>query len=147
MKHREPNRHPGIMCVMQVDSEVAGILIAVGFVLMGLVSMPIAKWFFLGAVLFGVVVALVLRWTKRDKPLQSIGLGSPPPQDSQETSVERQAGCLGRAQRLEGTSSRGAPRNPVRVQHPPASFPTGFVQASGRRVLQPGSACASLRSR
>jgi hypothetical protein len=61
MKHREPNRHPGIMCVMQVDSEVAGILIAVGFVLMGLVSMPIAKWFFLGAVLFGVVVALVLR--------------------------------------------------------------------------------------
>jgi hypothetical protein len=27
-----------------VDSELAGILIAAGFVLMGLVGMPIAKW-------------------------------------------------------------------------------------------------------
>jgi hypothetical protein len=112
MKHRDPNRHPGIMRVMQVDSEVAGILIAAGFVLMGLVGMPIAKWFFLGAVLFGAVVALAVHWSK-SKPLQSIGLGLQPPQDSRETSVERQAGCPERAQRVEGTSSGGAPRKPV----------------------------------
>jgi len=110
MKHREPNRHPGIWRVMQVDSELAGILIAAGFVLMGLVSMPIAKWFFLGAVLFGAVVALVLRWTK-NKPLQSIGLGLQPPQGSHESSLHTQEGCPERGQ-VEGTSSGGAPRRP-----------------------------------
>jgi hypothetical protein len=96
---------------MQVDSELAGILIAAGFVLMGLVGMPIAKWFFLGAVLFGAVVALVLHWTKK-KPLQSIGLGLQPPQGSHESSVERQEGCSERAQGVEGTSSGGAPHRP-----------------------------------
>jgi len=112
MKHREPNRHPGIWRVMQVDSELAGVLIAAGFVLMGLVSMPIAKWFFLGAVLFGVMVAMVLRWTKRDKPLQSIGLGLQPPQGSHASSFEHQEHCRERAQRVEGNSSGAAPRRP-----------------------------------
>ena len=36
-----------------MDSEFAGLLVAVGFVVMGLVSLPIAKWFLLGALLFG----------------------------------------------------------------------------------------------
>jgi len=111
MKHRGPNRHPGIWRVMQVDSELAGILIAAGFVLMGLVSMPIAKWFFLGAVLFGAVVALVLHWTKK-KPLQSIGLGLQPPQGSHESSSERQELGPERAQRIEGNSSDAARRKP-----------------------------------
>ena len=82
---------------------------AAGFVLMGLVSMPIAKWFFLGAVLFGAVVALVLHWTKK-KPLQSIGLGLQPPQGFRETSGKGQEGCPERVQRGEGTASSGAPR-------------------------------------
>ena len=132
MKHREPNRHPGIWRVMQVDSELAGILIAAGFVFMGLVSLPIAKWFFLGAVLFGVVVALVLHWTKKDKPLQSIGLGLQPPQESHESSEEHQELCPERVQRVEGNSSDAARRKPRLSGHPPDSFRTGFVpQAAG----------------
>jgi len=50
---------------MRVDSEFAGLLVAVGFVVMGLVSMPIATWFVLGALLFGVGVALLLRCIRK----------------------------------------------------------------------------------
>jgi hypothetical protein len=50
---------------MRVDSEFAGLLVAVGFLVMGLVSMPIARWFVLAAVALGVLVALVLRFTPR----------------------------------------------------------------------------------
>jgi hypothetical protein len=51
---------------MQVDSGVVGIGIAVGFVVLGLVSMPtLAPIFFLGAVPVGVAVALVLHFTRR----------------------------------------------------------------------------------
>ena len=84
MKHRDPARHPGVWRVMQVDSEWAGVLIAAGFVLMGLVSLPIAKWFFLGAVSVGAIVALLLRFTKSEPP-QSIGLGSQPESSEQST--------------------------------------------------------------
>jgi len=65
MKDRDANRHPGPFRIMQVDSEIAGLLIAVGFLVMGFVSMPIATGFVLGAVGLGVVVALVLRFTPR----------------------------------------------------------------------------------
>ena len=47
---------------MQVDSEFAGILVAVGFLLLGLVSMPVATGFVLGSITLGVVVALLLRF-------------------------------------------------------------------------------------
>jgi hypothetical protein len=50
---------------MQVDSEIAGLLIAVGFLVMGFVSMPIATWFVAGAIALGVVVALLLRFTPK----------------------------------------------------------------------------------
>jgi len=50
---------------MQLDSEFAGLLIAVGFLVMGLVSMPLATGFVLGAFALGVVVALLLRFTPR----------------------------------------------------------------------------------
>ena len=65
MKQRDTNRHPGPFRVMQVDSEFAGLLVAVGFVVMGLVSMPIATWFLLGALLLGVGVALLLRYIRK----------------------------------------------------------------------------------
>jgi len=65
MKQRDANRHPGPWRVMRVDSEFAGVLVAVGFVVMGLVSMPIAKWFLLGALLLGIGVALMLRWIRK----------------------------------------------------------------------------------
>jgi hypothetical protein len=57
--------HPGLWRVMQVDSEFVGLLVAVGFLVMGLVSMPIARWFVLGAIALGVVVALLLRFTPK----------------------------------------------------------------------------------
>jgi len=50
---------------MRVDSEFAGLLVAVGFVVMGLVSMPLATWFLLGALVLGVGVALLLRCTRK----------------------------------------------------------------------------------
>jgi hypothetical protein len=48
MKNRDANRHPGIMRVMKVDSEFAGILVAVGFLVMGAVGLDIGRWFVLG---------------------------------------------------------------------------------------------------
>jgi hypothetical protein len=65
MKDRDASRHPGPWRVMRVDSEFAGLLVAVGFLVMGFVSMPIATWFILGAVALGVFVALVLRFTPK----------------------------------------------------------------------------------
>jgi len=38
---------------MPTDAELAGLLMAVGFVLMGLVALPIVKWFLIGARLLG----------------------------------------------------------------------------------------------
>ncbi len=52
MKNRDANRHPGIMRVMKVDSEFAGILVAVGFLVMGALGL-------------GVAVALLLRFTRK----------------------------------------------------------------------------------
>ena len=65
MKQRDSNRHPGPWRVMRVDSEFAGLFVAVGFVVMGLVSMPIATWFLLGALSLGVGVALLLRCIRK----------------------------------------------------------------------------------
>jgi hypothetical protein len=51
---------------MQVDSEVAGIIVAVGFVVLALVGMPtIAPVFLLAAVPVGLAVALLLRLTRK----------------------------------------------------------------------------------
>ena len=41
---------------MQLDSEFSGLLVAVGFLVMGLVSMPLATGFVLGAIALGVFV-------------------------------------------------------------------------------------------
>jgi hypothetical protein len=54
--------YPGPWRVMHVDSGVVGIAIAAGFVVLGLVSMPIL---FLGAVPLGLAVALFLHFSKR----------------------------------------------------------------------------------
>jgi hypothetical protein len=65
MKHRDPVRHPGPMRLLQEDSEFAGFVVAVGFVVMGVVAIPIAKWFLLGALPLGVGVAALLRSTRK----------------------------------------------------------------------------------
>ncbi len=56
---------------MQLDSEFAGLLVAFGFLLMGLVSMPIATWVFLGALILGCAVALLLRFGRKEKRMSS----------------------------------------------------------------------------
>ncbi len=62
MEDHDAKRHPGPWRVMRVDSEFAGILLAVGFLVMGLVSMPVGAGFVLGSITLGVVVALLLRF-------------------------------------------------------------------------------------
>ena len=61
MKQYDSARHPGPLRVMH-----AGILVAVAFVVEGLVGLPIAKWFLPGAVVLGAAVALLLRFTRKD---------------------------------------------------------------------------------
>jgi hypothetical protein len=70
MKDHDADRHPGPWRVMQVDSEFAGLLLAVGFIVLGLVSMPIGTWFVLGCLVLGGVFALLLRFT----PKKFVGL-------------------------------------------------------------------------
>jgi hypothetical protein len=65
MQFRHPARHPGPFRFLPVDSEVAGILVALGFVVMAVVGIPLARWFVLGAVLLGIPVALLLRLTRK----------------------------------------------------------------------------------
>src|SRR5216684_2645445 len=65
MKDRGSNPHPGPMSFMRVDAELTGIFVAIAFIVLGLVALPEATEFFLGAVLVGVVIALLLRFTSR----------------------------------------------------------------------------------
>jgi hypothetical protein len=57
--------HPGPYRFIRVDSESIGIVIALGFIVMGVISIPIAKWFLLGALLIGGGVALLLRLSRK----------------------------------------------------------------------------------
>jgi len=68
MKNRDGSKHPGPMSFMRVDAELAGFIVAAGFVVMGVVGLPIAKWFLLGAGLLGGGVALLLRLVRRFPP-------------------------------------------------------------------------------
>lgn len=65
MKFSHPARHPGPFRVMQVDSEVAGILVALGFVVMAVVGILLLRWFVLGTALTGILVAMVLRFIRK----------------------------------------------------------------------------------
>ncbi len=64
MKDRDTARHPGPWRVMQVDAESAGILVAVAFVVLGVVGLPIGKWFLLGALALGALIAILLHFVK-----------------------------------------------------------------------------------
>ncbi len=66
MKQHSTNPHPGPFRIPHVDAEIAGILVAIGFVVMGVVAIPIAKWFLLGALVFGGIFALVRYFAGRE---------------------------------------------------------------------------------
>jgi len=53
------------MRFMHVGSESIAIIIAVGFVVLEVVGIPIAKWFLLGAVVLGIAAALLLRFSAK----------------------------------------------------------------------------------
>lgn len=62
----DEKKHPGPFRFMQVDSEFAGILVGVAFVVLGIVSMPtLAPVFLLGSIPVAIVVVLLLRMTKK----------------------------------------------------------------------------------
>jgi len=66
MKDHDANRHPGPWRVMQVVAGVAGLIVAVGFLDMGVVSLPTVKWFVFGTLLLGGGVAVLLRLTRKE---------------------------------------------------------------------------------
>jgi hypothetical protein len=73
MKDHAVQRHPGPWRFMRVDSEVAGILVAVAFLVLGFVSMPVATGFVVGTIALGVVVVLVLRFTPKKFARLAVG--------------------------------------------------------------------------
>ncbi|MGO9403939.1 MAG: hypothetical protein ACLPVW_10775 [Terriglobales bacterium] len=66
MKNCDASRHPGPWRVMKVDSEFAGLLLTVAFLVMGAVGLDIGKWFVMGALVLGVGVALLLRVIRKN---------------------------------------------------------------------------------
>ena len=65
MKYHDQKRHPGPFRIPQIDSEFAGIIVAVSFVILGLVAFPFAKWFLLGALALGIVVVVMFRCLRK----------------------------------------------------------------------------------
>ena len=51
---------------MRVDSEFAGIIVAVAFVVLGVVGLPIGRWFLLGAILLGGSFAVAIKFLRRN---------------------------------------------------------------------------------
>ena len=72
MKTSPGKHHPGPFRTMKVDAEVAGILVAIGFFVMGFVSVPIAKVFLIGAFGVGIAVAIVLGLIRRARDSKRI---------------------------------------------------------------------------
>jgi len=50
---------------MRIDSGVPGLILALGFVIMGVVGVPIAKWFVIAGVGLGVGIAVLLRYLRK----------------------------------------------------------------------------------
>jgi hypothetical protein len=66
VKHHDMDRHPGPMRIMpNVGGESAAIIVAIGFVVLGLVGLPVAKFFLLGAIVVGISVAIFLHFIQK----------------------------------------------------------------------------------
>ncbi|HEY3927156.1 MAG TPA: hypothetical protein VGL89_02170 [Candidatus Koribacter sp.] len=69
MKDRNtPPPHPGPFRIPKLAAEFDSVLIAVGFIVLGLAGLPLAKFFLIGAVAVGVIIAVLFR-ILRKKPL------------------------------------------------------------------------------
>ena len=60
--------HPGITMHKIPVFGVGGLIFAIGIVVVALIGLPIAKWFLAGAVVLGILVALILRGVRRLRP-------------------------------------------------------------------------------
>jgi len=58
--------HPGInISKIPVGGGVAGVMVAASIVILGLIGLPVARWFLIGSVALGGLMALVRRWMLR----------------------------------------------------------------------------------
>jgi hypothetical protein len=62
-----PDPHPGIRIDKIPVSGWAGLLFAVGVMLLILLEVPLARWFLLATVPVGVITGIVLYFTRRDR--------------------------------------------------------------------------------
>ena len=68
MKDHDTPRHPGPFQVMGMGGWSAAIMVVFSYVALGLVDLPVAKFFLLGAVLLGAGVAILLRISRGKRP-------------------------------------------------------------------------------
>ena len=62
---RPAKPHPGPFRMTDAAPGFAGIVLAIGFVVMGVVGIPIAKFFLIGAVALGLAVALIIHFIRK----------------------------------------------------------------------------------
>jgi len=71
MKTNDAPRHPGItMHKITVGAGGAGTIVAVGFVVMGLIGVPVARWVFIFSLVAGAIGAAFLTYWHRNHPLK-----------------------------------------------------------------------------
>ncbi len=68
VKDHSTPRHPGPFRIASVGGEFGAIIVAVGFVLMGVFGLDLGPGFLLGGIVLGVGVAVLLRFAHK-KPL------------------------------------------------------------------------------
>jgi hypothetical protein len=60
--------HSGInISRIVVGGGVAGMLAALSIVVIGLIGVPLTRWFLAGSLALGALIALFLRWLARDR--------------------------------------------------------------------------------
>ena len=60
--------HPGInISKIPVGGGVAGLMIAVSILVIAFIGLPATRWFLVGSLALGGVVALIRRWMARDR--------------------------------------------------------------------------------
>ena len=65
MQIRPTRPHPGPFRMTDAAPGFAGIVLAIGFVVMGVVGIPIAKFFLFGAVALGGAVAVLFHFIRK----------------------------------------------------------------------------------
>jgi len=66
--HGDLRRHPGISMHKIPVAGVGGAIFTVGIIVLALLGLPIAKWFFAGAVILGVGVVGILSLFRKLRP-------------------------------------------------------------------------------